>query len=138
MRTSLTNVEEANKQAVRRLFGAFGAADDEAFEELLAPDFVGHSMPPGCTPDADGMKKSAALFHAGVEECSNEIEDVIAEDDKVTVRYTTRARHTGELFGVPPSGRNVRLTGIEIYRLVDGKVAEFWGAYDMSDLFETA
>jgi SnoaL-like polyketide cyclase len=57
-------------------------------------------MPPGCRPGADAMKKSAALFHAGVEECTNKIEDVIAAGDKVTVRYTT-VTHTGELFGVP-------------------------------------
>ena len=127
----------ANKDIVRRLYAAFAALDHEGMEALLAPDFRAHGMPPGCSPDADGLKESATLMHAGLQECRNEVEDVIAEADKVAVRYTTRAVHGGTLFGIPPSGRRITMTGIEVYRVADGRVAEMWGEADMSQLFTT-
>ena len=136
MNMTSTTVEEVNKRTVQLLFKAFAAEDDAAMDELLAPGFKAHSMPPGCGNDAEGMKESARLMHKGLRDCRNQIEDVIASGDKVVVRYTTRGTHSGELFGAPPSGRNVTLTGIEIYRLEDGKIVEFWGEYDPSDLFE--
>ena len=132
-----SSVEQENKETVRRLFAAFAAQDDAAMDELLAPGFVAHDMPPGCSPDAEGMKRSAALMHEGLQECHNTVEDMIAEGDKVVVRYTTRGVHGGDLFGVAPSGRTITLTGIEIYRLAEGRVQEFWGEYDASDLFDT-
>ena len=53
----------------------------------------------------------------------------------MAVRYTARATHAGELFGVPPSGRTVTITGIEVYRLADGRIVEYWGEANMSELF---
>ncbi|WP_448625090.1 ester cyclase [Geodermatophilus sp. URMC 64] len=129
-----TDTAEMNKQIVTRLYAAFAAVDRDGLTSLLAPDFRAHGMPPGCSPDADGLVQSAVLLHAGLQDCRNEIEDLIAEGDRVAVRYTTRAVHGGTLFGIPPSGRTVTLTGIEVYRVVDGKVAELWGAADTSGL----
>jgi len=129
---------QANKDVVRRLYAAFAALDRDAIRSLLGSDFRAHGMPPGCSPDADGLEQSAVLSHAGLSECRNDIEDVIAEGDRVAVRYTTRAVHSGALFGIPPSGRRVTLTGIEVYRLVDGRVAEMWTEGDMSELFAGA
>lgn len=134
MTTASTTVTDANKDTVRHLFASFAASDDAAFDRLLAPDFVCHGMPPGVPPNADGLKQCSRLFHAGLTECSNVIEDLVAEGDRVVVRYTTRAVHSGELFGVLPSGRTVTLTGIEIYRVYGGRVAEAWFEGDMSDL----
>ncbi|MGH3785214.1 MAG: ester cyclase [Pseudonocardiaceae bacterium] len=92
----------------------------------------------GCHPelgaDATTMKGSAALMHTGLHDCHCEIEDLIAENDRVAVRYTARATHVGELFGAHPSGRIVTITGIEIYRLTDGRIAEYWGEANMSEL----
>lgn len=127
----------ANKDTVRRLFAAFAALDREGMDALLAPGFRAHGMPPGCSPDADGLKESAVLMHAGLQECRNEIDDVIAEADRVAVRYTTRAVHGGTLFGIPPSGRRITMTGIEVYRVVDGQIAEMWSEADMSQLSAT-
>ena len=129
---------KANEQIVRQLYSAFAALDQDGMDDLLAPHFRAHGLPPGCSADAEGLKRTALLFHAGLQECRNEIEDVIAQDDRVAVRYTTRALHGGTLFGIPPSGRRVTLTGIEIYRVQYGKVAEMWSEADMSELFAAA
>lgn len=132
------HLTEANKDTVRRLFAAFAASDREGMAALLAPGFRAHGMPPGCSPDADGLIESAVLLHAGLQECRNEIEDLVAEGDRVVVRYTTRAVHGGALFGIPPSGRRITMTGIEVYRVVDDRVAEMWAEGDVSELFAAA
>ena len=58
-----------------------------------------------------------------------------AEDGKVVTRFTTRATHTGEVFGVSPSNRSLTFTGIEIYSVLDGKVTDWWIEINMDELF---
>jgi predicted ester cyclase len=62
------------------------------------------------------------------------IDDLLAEGDRVAVRYRARGTHTGELFGAAPTGRAVTITGIEIYRVEGSRIAEYWGEADMSAL----
>jgi steroid delta-isomerase-like uncharacterized protein len=56
--------------------------------------------------------------------------NIIAEGDKVAVRWTVNGTHLGELMGIPPTGRPVMFTGMTIHRLADGKIVENWWAYD--------
>jgi len=125
----------ANEETVRQLFSAFTGNDAGAMDELLAPDFVGHGLPSELGLGAAALKASMAMMHAGLENCQSTIEDVVAEGDRVAVRYTVRAKHVRELLGAPATGRTVTLTGIEIYRVAAGKVAEYWGEANLSDLF---
>jgi predicted ester cyclase len=124
-----------NKEIVRRLTEAFDAADEPAIRALLTPDFVAHGMPPGFSGNANGWVQLAANLQVALPDNQTTIEDMVAEDDKVTARFTGRGTHKGELFGVPPSNRVVTVTGIEIYRLTGGRVVEYWGEVNMSDLF---
>jgi predicted ester cyclase len=123
-----------NEQAVRRLFDAFYAADDTALGELIGDDFVTHG-PGGGTGDATGWKSMAHQIASAVPDNRTEIDDIFGAGDKVVVRYTSRGTHTGELFGVAPTNRALTTSGIEVYRLSNGRIAECWGQYDMSELF---
>jgi steroid delta-isomerase-like uncharacterized protein len=129
---------EAAKETVRRLYEAFDAADIAALDELVADDVVIHGMPPGYAGDADGWKTLARDIKAAMPDQRSEIDDIIAEGDRVVVRFTGRGTHKGELFGIPPSDREITVTGIEIYRLADGKVVEGWGEYNMTDFFDAS
>jgi steroid delta-isomerase-like uncharacterized protein len=124
-----------NEKIVQRSLEAFEEADERALREDLTPDFIVHAVPPGFTEDADGYVKLAQHMKAGLPDLRLDVEDMFAGDDRVAVRFTVRGTHRGELFGVPPSNRNLSMRGIEIYRLSDGKIAEYWGEYDMYDLF---
>jgi ketosteroid isomerase-like protein len=130
-----TTTRNANAEIVRRLFDAYEANDGAGLDELLAPDFTAHGLPPQLGDGPEAMKATAALMHGALADCRCDIEDLIADDDRVAVRYTTRARHVGELFGAAPSGLNVTFAGIEIFRLRDGKVVEYWGEANMAELF---
>jgi predicted ester cyclase len=72
---------------------------------------------------------------AAIPDNSTEIEDVVASGDRVAVRYTCSGTQTGDLFGVPASGKQLVTGGIEIYRFEGDRVVECWGQYDMSELF---
>ena len=123
-----------NVEAVRQLFGAFYAADEAAMDALIGDDFVTHG-PGGGTGNAAGWKSMAGQIAGGVPDTRTEIDDIFGVGDKVTVRYTSRGTHTGELFGVAPTKRPLTTSGIEIYRIESGRIVECWGQYDMSELF---
>ena len=64
------------------------------------------------------------------------LEDMIAEGDKVAVRFTLRGTHGGDLMGIPPTGKPVAVTGIDINRIADGKIAERWANFDALGLMQ--
>ena len=127
---------EANKGvALRFLEGVFIDHDAKAVDELAADDFTAHTfgdLPPGREPLKEAMQRASA----GVSEPRFEIQDVIAEKDRVAVRLTTRARHTGTFMGVEPSGNEYEIEEIHIFRVEDGKVLEHWHEFDKQRLLQ--
>jgi predicted ester cyclase len=111
---------EENKALVRReqeeLWNHTGNLD--AAEEIFAPDY------------AEAARQEAADFRRGFPDVVSAIEDLIAEGDKVVARWRASATHRGEYMGIPPTGREVEFTGISVYRIEGGKVAESWTAED--------
>src|SRR4051794_19373165 len=127
-----------DKETVRRLFDAFDAVDADTIRELLSPDFVAHSMPPGLTKDREGFLELARQWRAGFSHEDATLNELLAADNgRVVVRFTSRATHTGVVFGVPASNRTITLTGIDIYAVADGKVTDWWGEINLSELFNT-
>ena len=125
---------EANKGvALRFIEGVFIDQDPEAVDELAADDFTAHTfgdLPPGREPMKEAMQRAGE----GVSEPKFEIHDVIAEKDRVAVRLTTRARHTGTFMGIEPSGNEYSIDEIHVFRIEDGKVLEHWHEFDRQRL----
>jgi steroid delta-isomerase-like uncharacterized protein len=126
---------EENKAVVRRFYadGATGASD----ERLIAPDIAYHGPPfIGEIHGRDGFRQVLAGFRNAFPGFETTIEDLVAEGDKVTVRHTHHATHQGEFNGIPPTGRQVAVSGIEILRLRDGQIVEFWHLDDFLGLLQ--
>jgi len=125
---------EQNKVLVRRFIDeVFVKGNPDAAEKLVTHDFTPHSrgkMPSGVEP----LKQAIRHVHAGLADVTFKIEDIIAEDDKVAVRVTAHARHTGEFMGLPPSGKAYTISETHIFHVRDGKVAEHWRDADMLGL----
>jgi steroid delta-isomerase-like uncharacterized protein len=126
---------EANKTVARRYFeevrnrGDLGAIDD-----LFAPGFV---LRVGGLPDvrgSDGLRQSYGAFRAALPDLRFTVEDVIAEGDRVVVRWSARGTHQGPLLGVAATGRPVAITGIDVFRIDGGKIAEGWSNFDQLGL----
>ena len=111
---------EENKALVRKeqeeLWNHTGNLD--AAGELFAPE------------QAEAARQEAADFRRGFPDVVSIIEDLIAEGDMVAARWSSRATHLGGYVGVPPTGNEVEFTGISVYRIEGGRIAESWTEED--------
>jgi predicted ester cyclase len=122
---------ERNKTLVRRLMGDDISRGDEATADaIIHPDFFDHTNPPGMQHGLEGHKAIVRLFRSVFPDPEWQIDDLIAEGDKVVARTTMRGTHLGAFFGIPPTGRNVEMNGVHVMRIADGKIIEHWGSND--------
>jgi steroid delta-isomerase-like uncharacterized protein len=123
---------EDNKALVRRLVEASNRGNLDALDALVTDTFVEHSpYVQGGPAGAEGMKQFARMIRSGFPDSEWVIDDLIAEGDQVVMRWTSRGTHQGEAFGIPATGRPVVVTGIDIFRVSGGKLAERWNEVDM-------
>jgi steroid delta-isomerase-like uncharacterized protein len=122
---------ESNKIVVRRFVDeVFVAGRLEAVDELVAADFVPHSWP-GTGPGRDELKRAMGRVFGGLSDVRMDIEDTIAEGDRVVVRLTAHAVQSGEFMGMAPTGKAYSIPEIHIFRVADGRIAEHWGQADL-------
>lgn len=121
-------MSEENKAIARRFFDLF---DDDGADlgEIMADNFVHHSWPL-ISPGIAGLKEMMAMVDTGFSDFNYAVEDVIAEGDKVVIRISESGVHTGELLGIPPTGKSFHNTGIHIMRIDNGKIVEHWREQD--------
>lgn len=128
---------EENKAIVRRWIKEVNKRNLVVLDELIAPDFF---HPTHQLRGAEGMKQFYNMFFKGFPDCHETLEDIIAEGDKVWHRFITTGTHTGEFrFGkitLAPTGKKFIMTGVNFWRIVDGKVVEKEGVYDQLDFFK--
>ncbi len=120
-----------NKAVAMRWQKIWGSQTDLAdLDEFIAADFVSHSAPPGLAPGIEGVKQWVSIFYNAFPDLDGAVEDVVAEGDKVAVRFSGTGTHQGDLFGIPPTGKAIKTTGINIFRIADGKIVEHWNNAD--------
>jgi steroid delta-isomerase-like uncharacterized protein len=100
-----------------------------AIDELMATNFVWHTHFPGIAPDREGFKQSIATLSA-FSDVSCVAEDMIAEGDKVAVRWTWSGKHTGEYMGIATTGKQATMTGISIIHIAGSKITAEWDEQD--------
>jgi steroid delta-isomerase-like uncharacterized protein len=128
-------VTEGNKSlACRFTKEVWGGHNAGLLDELLTPDFVNHDPFPGTEGNREGEKQAIAVHRAAMAEPEATVDDQIAEGDKVATRWTFRATHKGEFLGAAPSGKRITITGINIHRIQNGKIAEMWREQDVVTL----
>ena len=123
---------EDNKALVRRFYAEIDAGNLDAMDELVAEDYVNHNPPPfpGMPPGREGLKAAFRIFWDATPG-RHEIDDQVAEGDKVVTRLTAIGRHDGDLPGpLPATGAELRQTAVSIHRIAGGRLAEHWSARD--------
>jgi len=113
--------------AVARL----NAGDVEGYvTSLYAPEAVFHGFPPAFAPDRDGITAFFHALRAGVPDATISAQDLLADGDRVAVRFTLSGTHTGELLGVPGSGASLDVEGITVLRFSGDRCVERWNRLD--------
>jgi steroid delta-isomerase-like uncharacterized protein len=124
-----------NTALVRRFIDdVFVARREDAIERLLHEDFVGHTWGPRPV-GRDFLGGAIARVNAGLSDVSMTIEDTVAEGDRVAVRLTSRARHTGDFMGAPATGHSYEIEEMHLFRIADGRIAEHWHVADIAGMF---
>jgi predicted ester cyclase len=129
--------EEENKRAYLRFVDEVLVPWNlDRLDEFHTSDFVKHD---GMTEIATGGVSSSQrwlrIFHEAFPDLRYDVDDLMADGDKVIARVTMRGTHTGASFmGLKPSGRAFEIKTIDIVRMRDGRAAEHWGARDTLDL----
>ena len=121
--------EEDNKAVIRRWIEAFNERDLQGEADVLAPGFVAHVPDAPAPLDLEGLeawREFTAPFVEAFPDLRLTIQDIAAEGNTVAARVAFRGTHRGEFQGLPPTGKEVAFSSIEIDRVVDGKVEEHW------------
>jgi steroid delta-isomerase-like uncharacterized protein len=124
--------EEENKALFRRYVEeGWAKGNVEAADEVFADRYVAH-QPDGSEQERgrEDVKQFLRQYREAFPDLQITIEDQIAEGEKVVTRWSSRGTHQGEFRGIGPTGNEVRLTGIGIFRFSDGKVVESWDNFD--------
>jgi steroid delta-isomerase-like uncharacterized protein len=108
----------------------------QLIDDLVSADFVEHQTAPDLSPDREGVKQFFLRVTHAFPDLQMKVDDVIAEGDRVATRYTMTGTHQGEFMGVPPTGMAISVSGIDIVRFADGRVAEHWGITDQMTLMQ--
>ncbi len=132
----------AEARTPRQLAEAFAATlsahDMDGFAALFAEEYVNHQVSAAAPPPKAGIsaKQGTVGFFAarlkGLPDLAVSIETMVAADDKVAASFVYEGTHQGTLLGVAPTGKRLRFTSCDIFRIADGKIAEHWGMGDIA------
>jgi steroid delta-isomerase-like uncharacterized protein len=122
------NTEET-KRVVLSLYERLNDGDPEGIGSLVTEDYVEHDPLPGQGTGRDGVVDRFSML-VGALAPRFTVEDVVAEGDKVVVRWTNAGTHVAEFAGIPATGRSFTIAGIDVYRVADGAICEHWHVID--------
>jgi steroid delta-isomerase-like uncharacterized protein len=121
----------------RRLYQLVSTGEVDAFGDLLADDFVEHEETPGLAPTKDGVKSFFRMQLAAFPDLRMDVEDVVADGNKVVARVRYTGTQRGEFMGMPATDKSVDVQLIDIFRFADdGRVAEHWGVIDLMAMMQ--
>jgi steroid delta-isomerase-like uncharacterized protein len=127
---------EQNKELVRRYLEAWGAGDIDRLAEMLDENSITHDPSSGDLYDAEFELNACRIWHASFSDVQLSIEQLLAEDDKVSTYWLLVSTHDRDFMGIAPTGKRVSVAGMEINRIADGKIAEIWRISDTMSLME--
>jgi steroid delta-isomerase-like uncharacterized protein len=122
---------DENKALARRFFDEFCTGRKlELADQLMTPDYVYHDPQVPNVSGPAGMAQAVATYQNGVNGHWQIEELDAAEGDRVVVRWTGSGTHVGEMNGIPPTGKAVKVSAISLLRIQGGKIAENWTVWD--------
>lgn len=130
-------MQEQIARPLRRLYEeVISCGKMEIIDDLYSSNYINHAAPFGLSRDLSGLKRLFGIFHQAFPDQHIEAEEIYVIQDRVIARWTLTATHRGHFVGVPPTNRAITMTGIDIERIENGRIAEHWGGEDMLGLLQ--
>ena len=127
---------EQNKRVVERFYEHLRAGTIGAATDIVTPDCVRHDPSGHQEPGPSGFAARVKRTDAAFTDLNSVPDIVMAEGDKVAVRWTITGRHTGPYRGFPSTGREVTFSSVNIFRIENGRIAEIWNHRDDLSVLE--
>ena len=127
---------EQNKALIRKFEELINSRNLDTALTLLSTDFVDHTPPAGLPPGVEGVRAFFTMQFAAFPDGHITSQDMIAEGAKVVHRMSGEGTHQGAFLGIPPTGKRVKWSFIDIWRIADGKLAEHWVEADMMGMMQ--
>jgi steroid delta-isomerase-like uncharacterized protein len=118
-----------NKDRARRLYALINEGRVDQLADLISPDYIEHDPLPGQGSGREGVLDRFSMITTALAPHFT-IEDLVAEGDRIVVRWTNAGTHVGEFAGIPATGRTFTIAGIDIYRIADEQLCEHWHVID--------
>jgi steroid delta-isomerase-like uncharacterized protein len=127
---------DQNKDVARRYYvRVLNDGDLDLLDELAVEAYEEHDPVPGQGSGRGGLKDRVTILRKAFGQTFT-LEDVVAEGDRVVVRWTGHGTHSGEFMGIPPTGQSFSIAGIDVIRFEDGRMAEHWHVVDQLALMQ--
>jgi len=127
---------ETNKNLARRFYlETLNARRIDTVDDLAVAEYVEHEPLPGQRDNREGLKYLVRILTEALSPTFT-VEDMIAEGDRVVVRWTNRGTHVAPFLGIPPTGRTFEIAGIDVYRIDNDHLAEHWHVVDQLTMLQ--
>lgn len=127
-------MSDVNKALARQFYERLSAGDLTVVDELVSADFIEHEPVPGLTPSKEGVRQLFEMFHSAFDHAAIQIEDLIAEGDKVFALARMTGHHRDEFLGIPASGNTIDVGVCDLFRVDNGAIVEHWGIMDAASM----
>ena len=118
---------------INKFYAVYNDNNLDLWDEAMADNYVGH-VNADTIPSREIGKGFIGALLTAFPNIHYTVEDMVTEGNKVTSRWSATATHTGDLFGMPPTGKDVTMIGITIFRVEDGRIAELWDVWDQAGM----
>jgi steroid delta-isomerase-like uncharacterized protein len=134
--TQKATLEERNKELVHRMNKeVWNEGNLESIDELFSTDVVRHFLPDGSeTEGLEKLRDHIRNHRKAFPDWAEKIEEIVAEGDLVATHFTSTGTNEGSFLGNPPTGKQIHINEMSIYRIVDGKIVEQWLIPDLLSL----
>jgi steroid delta-isomerase-like uncharacterized protein len=132
----MTTIGDDNKAVRLRYHDAWNSGDTDALDSIMTPDVVNHSPLPGQPQGVEGFKQALMMMRSGVPDLAITIDSSVSDGDRVSTRWTGTGHQTGDMMGIPPTGKQVTVSGVDICRISDGRIVEYWQELDTLSMLQ--
>lgn len=125
-------VEEQNKELMRNYFAEVVKGNIDIVLKVCAEDALFYFPSNNPNPiSREEMLEGVKTTHRAFSDISYKIEEIIADGDKVLIRFISQSTHTGEIEGIPATGKRIEFSGLSLFRIENGRIVEEWEEADM-------
>lgn len=126
-----------NMEVTRRFcLEVWGEGNADLADELMTSDLIDHTPFPALTPGLEGHKQTLAMFRTAFPDLKTVVDDIMAEGDLTFLLWHGTATHNGQLMNIPPTGKPVQVTGMDILKMENGKIKERWAEVSALQLMQ--